>query len=455
MHLQKSAVRRAVVFLTAFALLFSPAAPLVWAGPAFAEFIDPNPAPLNFFGDLVVPLSTGNVVITSPGDDAGGIDFGAVYLFNGATGALISTLTGSSPGDFDASPWGQAAVTPLSNGNYVVTSNGAQRGAVTFGNGMTGVSGTVSPANSLIGTATFDFLGGGFDGRGVLALSNGNYVVVSPMWDNGAVVDAGAVTWGNGSTGTVGPVSAANSLVGTVGGDSVGEGWWSGRGVLEIGHGNYLVVSPSWNNGAAVDAGAVTWVNGATGIVGPVSAANSLVGTASGDAVGRSGVTVLSNLNYVLGSMGWDNGGTADVGAATWGSGTTGIIGPVSAANSLIGAAAYDGVCCVFALTNGNYVVTSWVSATWGNGATGTSGVISAANSLVGTKRDDFSSGEVKALSNGNYVVLNPSWDNGGTANVGAATWGNGATGVSGTSVRQTAWSEREWTTSSAAGSKR
>ena len=47
----------------------------------------------------MVALSTGNVVITSPYDNAGGTGAGAVYLFNGATGALISTLIGSHAGD--------------------------------------------------------------------------------------------------------------------------------------------------------------------------------------------------------------------------------------------------------------------------------------------------------------------------------------------------------------------
>src|SRR5262245_50622036 len=67
--------------------------------PAFSEFVDPHPASGNQFGHSVVPLGTGNVVITAPFDDAGGTDAGAVYLFNGATGALISTLTGSHAND--------------------------------------------------------------------------------------------------------------------------------------------------------------------------------------------------------------------------------------------------------------------------------------------------------------------------------------------------------------------
>ena len=59
-----------------------------------SAFIDPHPAPGNQIGAAVVVLSTGNVVVTSPDDNAGGTGAGAVYLFNGRTGATISTLIG-------------------------------------------------------------------------------------------------------------------------------------------------------------------------------------------------------------------------------------------------------------------------------------------------------------------------------------------------------------------------
>ena len=98
---------------------------------SFAEFIDPNPAPGNGFGTTVLALSTGNVVITSPYDDAGGADAGAVYLFNGSTGALISTLRGSTAND----QIGFNGVIALRNGNYVVQSPlwFNSRGAATWG----------------------------------------------------------------------------------------------------------------------------------------------------------------------------------------------------------------------------------------------------------------------------------------------------------------------------------
>ncbi len=67
------------------------------AGPAFTEFADPHPAAGNQFGSSVVALSTGNVVITSPYDDFGATDAGAVYLFNGATGRSLARSAAPTP----------------------------------------------------------------------------------------------------------------------------------------------------------------------------------------------------------------------------------------------------------------------------------------------------------------------------------------------------------------------
>ena len=63
------------------------------------------------FGSVTV-LPNGNIVVVDTGYDAPGpiIDVGAVYLYNGATGALISTLTGSSANDWVGA--GGVMVTP-------------------------------------------------------------------------------------------------------------------------------------------------------------------------------------------------------------------------------------------------------------------------------------------------------------------------------------------------------
>ncbi len=325
-------------------------------------------------------------------------------------------------------------VTALSNGNYVVSSSSWDDGAITdvgamtWGSGISGVSGVVSAANSLVGLMASDAVGN----NGVTVLSNGNYVVSSPNWNNGTITDAGAVTWGSGIIGISGVVSAANSLVGSTASDEVGS-----NGLVALSNGNYVVLSSVWDNGIFGNAGAVTWGNGTSGISGVISAANSLVGSAANDQVGSNGVTALSNGNYVVSSVVWRNSTIFNAGAVTWGSGTSGVNGVISAANSLVGSTASDnvGIGGVTALSNGNYVVRSFnwrngtvVNAgavTWGSGTSGVSGVVSVANSLVGsTASDQVGLGGVTTLSNGNYFVRNPNWDNGAIVNAGAVTWG-------------------------------
>ncbi len=260
---------------------------------ALAQLTDPNPASGNQFGLHTAILPSGNVVVTSPFDDFGAPDAGAVYLFNGFTGALISALRGSTVFD----NVGSGGLTLLNNGNYLVTSLNwdsgtvSNVGAVTWGSGLTGVSGTVSSSNSLVGSASGDQVGS----QPTLVLTNGNYVVRSPFWDNGTATNAGAATWGNGSTGVSGVVSAANSLVGSTISDSIAT---NGQALA---NGNYFLQSSSWDNGTVANVGAVTWGNGSTGVSGVVSASNSLIGSTASDQLGSTGtITALTNGNFVV-----------------------------------------------------------------------------------------------------------------------------------------------------------
>jgi hypothetical protein len=333
-------------------------------------------------------------------------------------------------------------IIPLTNGNYVIASpawNG-NRGAVTWGNGSTGIIGVVSATNSVIGSNSSDLVGL----NGVTPLRNGNYVVVSYAWSG----NRGAVTWGNGSTGTSGTVSNANSLVGGNPNDYVGSGGGAlldssghsfGGGVIPLSNSNYVVDSPHWEGFAGyLGRGAVTLGNGTTGVSGTVSADNSLVGDSTADQIGNfPGVIALSNGNYVIGSLNWNN----DRGAVTWADGGLGITGSISAATSLIGTSPGDRVGFFIPLENGNYVVLNphWNdnrgAVTWGNGSTGVSGTISTANSLVGSNPNDYVGGDpysgnfIFSLSNGNYVVGSSYWNN----NRGAVTWANGDKGMTGT----------------------
>lgn len=397
----------------------------------------------------VFVLPSGLYVVASPSwNNLNTVNVGAVTVGSGTTGVTgPATVTNSLVGTTANDEVGDG-VTVLSNGNYVVTSpfsnNGAigDAGAATWCDGNTGLTGPVTAANSLTGTSFNDYVGD----QGAVALTNGNYVVMSFFWTNSTGGAVGGSTWGNGATGTTGPMTPANSLVGTryMFGD-LGVG--TGSGITPLTNGNYVVRSPLWNNGASNQAGAATLCPGDGPCAAVISNLNSLVGTSNGDQVSRWGVTALAGGNYVVRSVYWTKDGQfPDAGAVTWGNGTTGVTGPVSASNSLIGSGSFDRVGSggITPLTNGNYVVDSWdwrnqglVNAgavTWGNGTSGVSGEINSGNSLVGMVADQATGlGGVTALKNGNYVVGTPQWSNGAVSRVGALTWANGATGITGT----------------------
>ncbi len=419
-------------------LLFSLLCCLLAGGAAVAQSIELTaPAGSGQFGSTITVLTNGNYVVTDPLWDNGAIaDVGAVYLYNGQTHALISTLTGSKAFD----KVGSGGVVALTKGNYVVSSidwdNGTiiNAGAITWGSGTAGVSGVVSRNNSLVGNTTFAGLGS----FGITVLNNGNYVVLDPLWSNGSITNTGAITWCDGTKGMVGLQNGNNSLIGSRDYTFVGK-----SGVIALTNGNYVVSSQNWDDGStATDVGAVTWCDGTTGRVGAVSSSNSLVGSTANDQVGSTGITALTNGNYVVNSTSWDNGTTAtDVGAVTWCNGNTGRVDVVSSSNSLVGGRVNDkvGDAGIIALTNGNYVVISptWDNGqindvgavTWGSGIAGIAGEVSSLNSLVGSSTGDRVGDKTTALTNGNYVVSSYVWDNGTTANVGAVTWCDGITG--------------------------
>jgi trimeric autotransporter adhesin len=395
--------------------------------------------------NTITPLTNGNYTV-STGNWSDTIEAGgAVTWVSGATGLPHGPVQESNSliGLFPFDQVGTNPVIPLTNGNYVVgTSNFHNAGlngtgAATWGDGSGGTTvGVITSSNSFLGGSPNDRVGSG----GIVSLANGNYVIDSPSWDNGLKTDAGAITWGNGAVRTGGTVFPSNSIVGDVDNERIGSG-----GVAALANGSYVMSSPFWSSPTAAHVGAVTRVDGSARQTGAITAASSLIGSTAEDQVGLNGAVALTNGNYVVRSPVWTNGLSPRVGAATWMNGAIPSSGIVSTANSLFGGTIDDMVSsnAVVPLANGNYVVSSpmWRgfiapavgAATWGNGSTGTFGQVTAANSLTGSSGgNSVSSGSIAALTNGNYVVRSPAWDSASTANVGAATWGNGATGVIG-----------------------
>ena len=403
----------------------------------------------------LVALTNGNYVVASPYWDNGSLDSaGAVTWCSGIVETVgVVSAANSLVGGSAKDQVGAYQPVALTNGNYVVSSpawkngNAENAGAVTWGNGATGTVGLVSLANSLVGTDGTDYVGGiqpvywpifSLESNGprntVVALSNGNYVVVSRNWNRDGLKWAGAVTWGNGATGTIGPVTADNSLVGTVAMDRVGH-----LGVEALTNGHYVVASPLWNNGAKLKIGAVTWCDGTTGRVGEITESNSFVGVNENDNVGSNYITALTNGNYVIKTRLNTLSGLEDAGMATWADGSGELTGSPTAVNSLFGTHPSDFVGnYVTPLVNGNYLVRSdyWNGTaqytgaiTVGNGATGTSGAVSISNSLVGTYNGDrLGIHSVYPTPDGNFFVENSAWQK----NTGAVLWGNGASETAG-----------------------
>lgn len=303
-------------------------------------------------GDLnsatFVQLTNGNQVLSLPGWDnptSSLMNVGLVIFLKSRANLIGSTnvtmgLTGST--SFDS----VGTVTPLANGNYLVRTsqwnnpvgNISDVGAVTWCSGRTGRTGTISPANSLVGTTASDLIG-----SNVITLpgSSGHYVVSAANWDDpgSSVVNAGAVTWGDGSRGVKGVISSANSLIGSTIDDGVS------LTVIALTNGHYVALFRKWDDleEGVVNAGAMLWCDGRRGRKGHVRKQDALVGSTADD-MDASSLLALRNGNFFLASTFWDHTALsqANVGALTWGDGTRGLVGTISPSNSLVGATAED-----------------------------------------------------------------------------------------------------------------
>jgi hypothetical protein len=326
-------------------------------------------------------------------------------------------------------------VVDLGGGRYLVVTPDASNGSLWYAGAITragrgGPVGEMSSAVSMMGTKAYDRIGLG----GVTLLGNGQAIVSSPEWGVIGASNSGAVTWIDTRQALSGTVDATNSLVGNSPDDRIGTATTIGAGVTSIGGGRYVIVSPDWQNAAGVAVGAVTWVDSALTRTGTVTAANSLIGSTAGD-LRDARVTALRSRHFVITARYWDGGRTmADVGAVVWANGGTGITGTIGIGNALIGNGASDRLgdeyLGVIALNDGNYVVPSPSAdvgavenagaATWGSGTAGVVGRITAANSLVGSSSGDSVGANVVALPDAGYAVAAPGWSNGAISRVGA-----------------------------------
>ena len=167
----------------------------VQAGPGdlLLTFQNPTPASGDWFGWSVAGVGN-NVLVSAIYDDTGGTNAGAAYLLNGSTGALLRTFQKPTPAAGDYFGWSVAAV----ESNVLVgacndDTGATNAGAVYLFEGSTGAllrtfQKAVPVANDLFG-------------RSVAAVGN-NVLVGAPNDDTGAG-DTGAAYLFNGSTGAL------------------------------------------------------------------------------------------------------------------------------------------------------------------------------------------------------------------------------------------------------------
>ncbi|HEY1048420.1 MAG TPA: choice-of-anchor D domain-containing protein, partial [Prosthecobacter sp.] len=239
---------------------------------------------------------------------------------------------------------------------------------------------------SLVGTTANDQISSG----GISFVGTDYVVVRSPLWDNGDVANVGAVSVKSITPFSGGSVSATNAIVGSTANDQVGSG-----GITVVGTEVVLVRSPLWDNGGIVNAGAVTRVIPVSSTSRTVSTTNSIVGGSANDQVGSGGITVLGTTAYLIRSPLWDHSVAADAGAVTFDTVSVYSSGAVSRSNSLVGSHANDqigsggittaGGGATFTISSPNWCYGAGAS-TAGNSTDGVLGVVSSSNSTVGAE---------------------------------------------------------------------
>jgi hypothetical protein len=284
-------------------------------------------------------LAQGGAVVLSPfwRSDAGVASAGAATLIRSAaeTGPVDAgnSLVGATSGDFN-----NATVAALANGHYVVETrawNGLpeHRGAVSWGHGVSGAVGAISPARSIVGRASTT--GGGVI-RSVIALDDGNYVIGAPWWTDTSGDRHGAAFWIDGSAPSFGPVD------GFVGRATFGlrPGGRTGSLVFALRGGGHLVWTEQFDGPGGVFP-ALTHIVAAPFHSTLVTPDNSLFGGSSlGGGISETApfIEARDDGSWIASTPVFTRpGGSGNVGAMTFGwadRSTVGVIGP---SNSVIG----------------------------------------------------------------------------------------------------------------------
>lgn len=358
--------------------------------------------------DGIETLASGTLVIRSFTDDVPSYPNGGSVMFvNPTNGAVLQTINGGSHEFF----LGNENVVELANGNLVVYSGfHSLDGRAIL---IDGVSFAVIA--TLVGTgAGFT----NFSDEGIVALGNGNFVVVSSRNEPTGVFGQGSATLVNGVTGAV-----ITNVVGDIFG-----GFQMNAMALE--NGNFVAAFPSYG---AADEGRMYIVNGTTGAI-----LNTINGSTADDFTDLDSSSSLEyysarlpNGNFLLRLPSWDVNGLVDAGCARFYNGTTGAL-----LSEYCGDEAGDrlGAGSARALSNGNVLFGSGTEII-GGAAVGRAQLINGNTGTLIQTYDGATAGDqlgnmIFASNNGNAAIVAPNYDVGGIINAGRIIVINGTTGA-------------------------
>lgn len=357
--------------------------------------------------DGVTVLSNGNFLIQSSMDDVGGItDAGSVMLINSSTGDIVATISGDDTSD----SVGSHGVTDLGNGKFSVSSAADNVGGISGAGSVKFYNSDGTLAASFVGNAASD----NFGRKGVKKLSGGNFVIVSPEDNIGAVTDAGSVTLVSGVD-----YSVITTIVGDNNGDTLGDG-----GAFVLSNGNFAIFSTQDDQGLTNN-GTVKIVNGASGIV-----INTLAGTANNQYYGSGTQVDLGGGRFAFSTPYETVGAITGAGSVRLVNAAGTVYGTISGnnANDNLGSSS------ITALATGNLVIASSNddAGLLNNGTVkiidGVSGL--ELNQITGLVANDKYGSSVTPLSNGNFSFQSPSADSGPIVNAGRVWLVDGSTGA-------------------------
>ncbi len=368
------------------------------------ELVDTTPLAFSGFGTKVVKLTGGQLVVHEF-QNPNFPNAGTIRVYDSLTGNLINTIEGNQADD----RLGSEGILALPNGNFLIVSSLDDVGGVVDAGSVILASSAGLVISTVSGDQFEDFIGS----EGVTLLSNGNFVIRSRFDDVMSIVDSGSVKLVDVMTGTE---------IQTLSSDSANDNF-ANAGVFALPNGNFLI-SSSFDDISGIDnVGSVKLVNGSTGAVISTTQGDQLE-----DNLGIRGIAVLANGNFVISSWVDDNGGVVNAGSVKLVNGATGIT-----IASIVGDDNQDsfGTEPAFVLSNGNFVITSPTDDVGGFIDTGSVKIVNGAtgailNSIVGDQDSDLLglNGILDGLSagstNGSFAIFSEFDDNGLVSNAGS-----------------------------------